>query len=82
VAEPARAPTPPRRLDARATTYIDNIRVAGIRASATDSKVLMNDRVYRAGDLVEHEMGLKLIGITSSSLTFEDPNGGQYTRNF
>ncbi|AOS45550.1 hypothetical protein Verru16b_02631 [Lacunisphaera limnophila] len=82
VAEPARAATPPRRLDARATTYIESIRVAGIRASATDSKVLMNDRVYRAGDLVEHEMGLKLIGITSSSLTFEDPTGAQYTRNF
>ena len=42
----------------------------------------MNDRVYRVGDIVEHELGLKLTGITASSLTFEDERGGRYTRNF
>ena len=79
---PDRAAAPPPRLEPRATTFIENIRVAGIRASGTDSKVLMNDRVYRIGDLVEHELGLRLVGITSSSLTFEDERGGRYTRNF
>jgi hypothetical protein len=79
---PAPTPAAPGRLEPRAMTYIDNIRVAGIRASATDSKVLMNDRVYRAGDTVEHELGLKLVGITANSLTFEDQAGGRYTRNF
>jgi hypothetical protein len=73
---------PAGRLEPRAIQFIDGIRVAGIRASATDSKVLMNDRVYRAGDIVEHEMGLRLVGITTSSLTFEDDRGGRYTRNF
>lgn len=63
-------------------TFIENIKVAGIRASATDSKVLMNDRVYRVGDMVEHEMALKLVGITSNSLTFEDEHGGRFTRTF
>ena len=54
----------------------------GIRASTTDSKVLMNDRVYRVGDTVEHEMGLKIVGITANSLTFEDERGGRFTRTF
>jgi len=80
--EPAKPPAAARKLEPRAINYIESIRVAGIRASATDSKVLMNDRVYRVGDTVEHEMGLKLVGITSSSLTFEDEQGGRYTRNF
>jgi hypothetical protein len=79
---PVRAPAAPRKLEPRAINFIEAIRVAGIRASATDSKVLMNDRVYRVGDMVEHEMGLKLVGISSSSLTFEDDQGGRYTRNF
>lgn len=78
----AEAPRPAGRLEPRAIQFIDGIRVAGIRASATDSKVLMNDRVYRIGDIVEHEMGLRLVGITTSSLTFEDDRGGRYTRNF
>jgi hypothetical protein len=80
--EASAPPKPALKLEPRALTFIDNIKVAGIRASATDSKVLMNDRVYRIGDMVEHEMGLKLVGITSNSLTFEDEKGGRYTRTF
>jgi len=79
--EPAK-PTVARKLEPRAIKYIESIRVAGIRAASGDRKVLMNDRVYRIGDTVEAEMGLKLAGITVNSLTFEDENGGRYTRNF
>ncbi len=83
----AAVPTPapasaPARLEPRAITYIENIRVAGIRASASDSKVLMNDRVYRVGNTVEPELGLRLVEITASSLTFEDDRGARYTRHF
>jgi len=77
--EPAK---PNIRLETRAINFIESLRVAGIRASATDSKVLMNDRVYRIGNIVEHDMGLKLTGITANSLTFEDERGASYTRNF
>jgi hypothetical protein len=80
--EPARPPAPAARLEPRAITFIESIRVAGIRASATDSKVLMNDRVYRIGNVVEPEMGLRLVEITANSLTFEDERGGRYTRHF
>jgi hypothetical protein len=80
-AAPAK-PAPAAKLEPKAISYIENIRVAGIRASGADSKVLMNDRVYRVGDTVEHELGLKLTGITSNSLSFEDERGAKYTRNF
>ena len=70
------------KLENRAVQFIDNIKVAGIRASATDAKVLMNDRVYRIGSVVEADMGLKLVGITANSLTFEDERGARYTRTF
>ena len=72
----------PGRLAARAITYIESIRVTGIRASGSDRKVLMNDRVYRLGDLVEPEMGLTLVGIAANALTFQDEKGAKYTRNF
>ena len=79
VAKPA---APPQKLDTKAVNFIEGLRIAGIRASTTDSKVLMNDRVYRIGDIVEHDMGLKLVGITSNSLTFENEGGARYTRTF
>lgn len=86
-AAPAPAPvTPPPnvppKMELKAITFIETMRVTGIRASATDSKVLMNDRVYRPGDIVEHVLGLKLTAITANSLTFEDEKGARYTRNF
>lgn len=80
---PPPPPPPPRaKFSPKAINFIDNLRIAGIRASATDSKVLMNDRVYRNGDIVEYELGLKLIEITANSLTFENESGARYTRNF
>jgi hypothetical protein len=68
-------------MSGKAIDYIENLHVAGVRASATDSKVLMNDRVYRLGDMVERELHLRLVGITSGSLTFENEAGARYTRN-
>ncbi len=79
VAKPAGSPA---KLDSKSINFIESLRIAGIRASATDSKVLMNDHVYRVGDIVEHDLGLKLTGITASSLTFEDERGARYTRSF
>ncbi len=70
------------KLDSRSINYIEGLRVAGIRASGADSKVLMSDRVYRIGDIVEHDLDLKLVGITANSLTFENDSGARYTRNF
>lgn len=75
-------PAVPGKLDSKAIQFIESLKVVGIRASTTDSKVLMNDRVYRIGNIVEHEMGIKLTGITANSLTFEDERGGSYTRTF
>lgn len=80
--EPVKVIAPPPRMAPAAISFIENIRVTGIRASATDSKVLMNDRVYRIGDSVEHQLGIKLVGIESTSLTFEDLQGASYTRQF
>ena len=79
---PAPPAAVPVKLDSKSVNFIENLHIAGIRASATDSKVLMNDRVYRIGDIVEHDLGLKLTGITASSLTFEDERGARYTRSF
>jgi hypothetical protein len=89
VSEPVEAPAPAPvakavapKLDGKSINYIEGLHVAGIRASGSDSKVLMNDRVYRIGDIVEHDLDLKLVGITANSLTFENDDGARYTRNF
>jgi hypothetical protein len=76
------SPRPIFKMEPKAVTYIEGVRVAGIRYSGSDSKVLMNDHVYRVGDIVEHQLGLKLAVISAGALTFEDERGARYTRNF
>lgn len=62
---------------------IESFRVMGIRAAGGgDAKVLMNDRVFRIGDLVDRTLGIRLTAATTNSLTFQDASGASYTRNF
>lgn len=76
-------PTEPPAPSARMVEAVEAFRVAGIRVGAgSDAKVLMNDRVFRVGDTVDHALGIKLTGATASSLTFRDASGATYTRNF
>jgi hypothetical protein len=79
VAPPAPATARP---DPRAQTWVDTVRVTGIRPSGADSKVLMNERVYRVNDVVERALGLRLTEVAADRLTFTDANGIVYTRNF
>jgi hypothetical protein len=77
-------PTPgvPGLPSEQAYAFLDKLQVTGIRFSGSDSKVLMNDRVYRVNDIVERSLGLKLVKVTANSLTFVDRNGATYTKNF
>ena len=77
----AAAPTPPTS-DPRAHAFIDAVKVKGILPSGTDSRVLMNDRVFRVNDIVERNLGIRLTKVESNALTFTDSNGAVYVKNF
>ena len=61
---------------------VDTFKVSGIRASASDPKVLMNDRVFRLNDIVERTHGLRLTEIHTDRLTFVDEAGASYSKSF
>jgi hypothetical protein len=79
------SPTPPApepKPDEHVQQFIEALRVTGIRASGGDSKVLMNDRVYRVNDIVDRTLGLKLTKVSADYLTFTDANGATYVKYF
>jgi hypothetical protein len=76
----SRQPAPPRQ-DSKILVFIDKLKVLGIRAAGTDSKVLMSGRVYRLNDIVDYELGLRLTGVGTTTLTFLDENGAVYTKS-
>lgn len=67
--------------DDRIYEYLDRLHVLGVRSSGSDSRVLMNDRVYRINDLVDRGLSLRLVGVQSGALIFEDARGVRYTKN-
>lgn len=79
---PAPAPVAPPKHDERINAFVDAIRVAGIRSSGTESRVLMNDRVYRVNEIVDRNFGLRLTKVETNTLTFTDANGVVYVKNF
>ncbi|MBS0630838.1 MAG: hypothetical protein JSS11_02910 [Verrucomicrobia bacterium] len=82
-AQPIEPPKPaPARPNPQVQIFVDSIRVAGIRFSGNESKVLMNDRVYRVNDVVDRNLGIRLKEVTAETLTFVDANGVTYVKNF
>lgn len=61
--------------------FLEKLRVAGIRASDTDPKVIMNDRIYRLNDVVDRATQLRLIRVEASSLVFSDATGFVYRKS-
>jgi hypothetical protein len=83
VAAPIAAAPGPTTTDSRVHAFVDALKVMGIRSgSAGDSRVLMNDRVFRVNDIVERNLGVRLTKVEPDRLTFTDANGAIYVKNF
>lgn len=75
------APAPPKPSE-QVQAFVDAVRVAGIRASGDDSRVLMNGRQYRLNEIVDRSLGIKLVKVEGNCLTFADPSGVIYRKYF
>ena len=62
--------------------FVNNLRILGIRADGKESRVLINDRVYRVDDIIDRSTGLRLVEVRNDRLVFVDPFGVRYIRNF
>jgi hypothetical protein len=79
VAAPA---VPSGKFDERIQTLVDGFRVAGIRASGSGSKVLLNEKVFKINDIVDRTNGLRLTEVANDRLTFTTADGVTYVKNF
>lgn len=62
--------------------FLEKLRIAGIRVSPTDPKVIMNDRVFRLNDIVDRATQLRLQRINADNLIFVDASGFEYKKSF
>ncbi|HKB89635.1 MAG TPA: hypothetical protein VKC60_03845 [Opitutaceae bacterium] len=85
LAKAAPEPTPilaPPQQDPKILIFISGLKIIGVRPAGNESRVFMNEHVYRLNDLIDPMLGVTLTGVTESSLTFKDAKGATYTRVF
>jgi hypothetical protein len=63
-------------------TFLEHARVGGVRLAGDDSKVVLNDHVYRVNNTVSLELGLRLTAVSATTLAFVDENGLVYTKTY
>lgn len=68
--------------DERIHAFVDAMRITAVKAAGADSRVMMNDRVYRVNDIIERTLGVRLIKVEANSLTLSDGNGVTYIKYF
>lgn len=78
--------TPPGPVEPTANPKVyeilEALRITGIRASETDPKVIMNERVYRLNDIVDRGTQLRLTRVEATALVFVDGTGYEYRKSF
>lgn len=79
-------PQPPsvrvNRPDPDVLAYVNTLKVRGIRVTNGESKVLMNNKVYKTGEIVNYDLNVKLSEVTGEELIFEDIQGNTYVARF
>lgn len=62
--------------------FVESMHVMGIRAAGDDSRALINGRHYRINDVVERNLGVRLVKVEATRVTFADQNGVLYLKTF
>lgn len=76
----APTPAPPLRPDEKIAAYIGTLRISGVRALGPDSRVLINERVYRVNEVIDRTLGIRLVQVEPGSLHFVDGRGVTYVK--
>ncbi len=62
--------------------FLDEINVRGVKLAGENSKVLMNNKVFRVHNTVNNEFMLKIMEIKQHEIVFVDHAGVTYTKFF
>jgi hypothetical protein len=75
------AAPPPSRAD-QIQSFVDGLRVTGVRAAGPDSKALVDGHIYRLNDVLDRALGVRLVQVDNDHLTLVDSQGVTYIKSF
>lgn len=80
---PLEAPAPAAPVSNPAITdWVEKVEVQGIKLAGSNSKVLMDNKVFRINSVVNRDLGIKVKEIKKSEIVFTDNVGVIYTKFF
>jgi len=62
--------------------FIESLGVTGVRAAGTDSRIVLNGKVYYPNSYVNLDFLLKVHEIYQNEVVFIDRNGIKYRKGF
>jgi hypothetical protein len=78
---PPAAPPAAAMADERVYLFLEGIRVSAVRILPdNESRVMMNDRVFRTNDIVDRNLSLRLSRVEPGQLIFTDARGIEYVK--
>jgi len=60
--------------------WLSRAQITGVKLSATESKVILNDKSYAVGEYVNFKLGMKVMIIQEKRILFVDENGKKYMK--
>ncbi|MDQ8180500.1 hypothetical protein [Pelagicoccus sp. SDUM812005] len=64
----------------RLQAIVDSYSVQGIRKAGAETRVFLNGRIRKIGDVIDIENRLQLIGFTETALIFRDSSGQRFEK--
>ena len=62
--------------------FVDALRIAVVRLTPPEPKVVLNGQVFRINDVVDRGLKVRLVKIEAARLIFSDANGFEYPKNY
>lgn len=67
---------------AKIQAFLNTARITGVRGGDRDARLLMNERVWRLGETVAPELGLRLQAVRAGWIVFSDAQGKTYEKAY
>lgn len=68
--------------DPQIIAYIGDLKITAIRMAGKDSKIFINNRVYRLNSTINRQLKIKILKIDPQRIVFIDNVGIKYTKHF
>jgi len=72
--------SPAERYRLEVQKVVDTLNISGLREAGERSKAIINNRVYRHGDVLDRDYGLRVAKILNSEVIFVDGRDNEYRK--